>query len=159
MILNVYHVSQGGSDPTHEISEPDRYWSTVNGREATPLVMTAMDWTFWKKSLELAAMRAWCDLGIVARSDVVFVDDPNQRVTGSFFGRQAVNIDRVRWLMGCLPGTTGDDVERDIFGVVRPGIVDPPRKVSKLAMARGFPRALRNQSADAHRMRAAHYRW
>jgi pyruvate,water dikinase len=104
-------------------------------------------------------MRAWCDLGIVAPAEVVFVDDPNQRVTGSFFGRQAVNIDRVRWLMGCLPGTTGDDVERDIFGVVRPGVVDPPRRVSKLAMARGFPRALRNQSADAQRLRAAHYGW
>lgn len=159
MILNVSHVSDRWIDPTHETSEPDRYWSTVNGREAIPLVMTAMDWTFWKKSLELAAMRAWCDLGIVAPAEVVFVDDPNQRVTGSFFGRQAVNIDRVRWLMGCLPGTTGDDVERDIFGVVRPGVVDPPRKVSKLSMARGFPRALRNQSTDAHRLRAAHHRW
>ncbi|HET9769935.1 MAG TPA: PEP-utilizing enzyme [Acidimicrobiia bacterium] len=153
------HVSTTLTDPTHETSEPDRYWSTVNGREATPLVMTALDWTFWKKSLELAAMRAWSDLGIVAPAEVVFVDDPNQRVTGSFFGRQAVNIDRVRWLMGCLPGTTGDDVERDIFGAVRPGVVDPPRKVSKLAMARGFPGALRNQSSDAHRLRAAHYRW
>ena len=159
MILDVYQVSEPWTDPTHETSEPDRYWSTVNGREATPLVMTAMDWTFWKKSLELAAMRAWCDLGIVAPAEIVFVDDPNQRVTGSFFGRQAVNIDRVRWLMGCLPGTTGDDVERDIFGVVRPGVVDPPRKVSKLAMARGFPRALRNQSTDVHRLRAAHHRW
>jgi pyruvate,water dikinase len=159
MILVVYHVSQRWTDPTHETSEPDRYWSTVNGREATPLVMTAMDWTFWKKSLELAAMRAWCDLGIVAPAEVVFVDDPNQRVTGSFFGRQAVNIDRVRWLMGCLPGTTGDDVERDIFGVVRPGVVDRPRRVSKLAIARGFPRALRNQSTDVHRLRAAHHRW
>src|ERR1044072_825195 len=115
MILDVYPVSRSWTDPTHETSEPDRYWSTVNGREATPLVMTALDWTFWKKSLELAAMRAWCDLGIVAPAEVVFVDDPNQRVTGSFFGRQAVNIDRVRFLMGCLPGTSGDDIERDIF--------------------------------------------
>ncbi|MGH8998549.1 MAG: PEP-utilizing enzyme, partial [Acidimicrobiia bacterium] len=155
----MYHVSKPASDPTHETSEPGRYWSTVNTREATPLVMTAMDWTFWKKSLELAAMRAWCDLGIVAPAEVVFVDDANQRVTGTFFARQAVNIDRVRWLMGALPGTSGDDIERDIFGVARPGIVDPPRTVSKLAMARGFPRGLARQSADAHRLRDENHRW
>ena len=147
------------TDPTHETSEPDRFWTTVNALEATPLVLTAMDWTFWKKSLELAAMRAWSDLGIVAPDEVVFVDDANQRVTASFLGRQAVNIDRVRWIMGSLPGTSGDDIERDLFGEVRPGIVDPPRTVSKLAMARGFPRSLRRHSSDVAAFRAATFAW
>ena len=147
------------TDPTHETSEPDRFWTTVNALEATPLVLTAMDWTFWKKSLELAAMRAWSDLGIVAPDEVVFVDDANQRVTASFFGRQAVNIDRVRWIMGSLPGTSGDDIERDLFGEVRPGIVDPPRKVSKLAMARGFPRSLKRHSGEVAAFRAETFDW
>ena len=147
------------TDPTHETSEPDRFWTTVNALEATPLVLTAMDWTFWKKSLELAALRGWADLGIVAPEEVVFVDDANQRVTASFFGRQAVNVDRVRWLMGSLPGTSGDDIERDIFGEARPGIVDPPRKVSKLAMARGFPRSLRNHSSEVAAFRADTASW
>ncbi len=147
------------SDPTHETSEPDRFWTTVNALEATPLVLTAIDWTFWKKSLELAAMRAWCDLGIVAPDEVVFIDDANHRVTASFFGRQAVNIDRVRWLMGSLPGTSGDDIERDIFGEVRPGIVDPPRKVSKVAMARGFPKSLRRHSAEVASFRDQTQEW
>ncbi|MEM9608242.1 MAG: PEP-utilizing enzyme [Actinomycetota bacterium] len=147
------------TDPTHETSEPDRFWSTVNALEATPLVLTALDWTFWKKSLELAAMRAWCDLGIVSPDEVVFVDDADQRVTAAFYGRQAVNIDRVRWLMGSLPGTSGDDIERDIFGEVRPGIVDPPRKVSKLAMARGFPRSLRRHHGEVADFRAAIETW
>lgn len=147
------------TDPTHEASEPDRFWTTVNALEATPLVLTAMDWTFWKKSLELAAMRAWCDLGIVSADEVVFVDDANQRVTASFFGRQAVNIDRVRWIMGSLPGTSGDDIERDLFGEVRPGVVDPPRKVSKLAMARGFPRSLKRHSGEVAAFRAETFDW
>lgn len=147
------------TDPTHEASEPDRFWTTVNALEATPLVLTALDWTFWKQSLELAAMRAWCDLGIVAPEEVVFVDDANQRVTASFFGRQAVNVDRVRWLMGSLPGTSGDDIERDIFGEVRPGVVDPPRKVSKLAMARGFPRSLRRHHQQVADFRAETEDW
>lgn len=146
-------------DPTHETSEPDRFWTTVNALEATPLVLTALDWSFWKKSLELAAMRAWCDLGIVAPDEVVFVDDANQRVTASFYGRQAVNIDRVRWLMGSLPGSSGDDIERDLFGEVRPGIVDPPRKVSKLAMARGFPRSLRGHHDQVAQFRDQTHRW
>lgn len=147
------------TDPTHETSEPDRFWTTVNALEATPLVLTAMDWTFWKNSLELAAMRAWSDLGIVAPDEVVFVDDANQRVTASFFGRQAVNIDRVRWIMGSLPGTSGDDIERDLFGEVRPGIVDPPRKVSKLAMARGFPRSLKRHSDEVAAFRGETFEW
>lgn len=147
------------TDPTHETSDADRFWSTVNTLEATPLILTAMDWSFWKKSLELAAMRAWCDLGIVASDEVVFVDDANLRVTAAFFGRQAVNIDRVRWLMGSLPGTSGDDIERDLFGEVRPGIVDPPRKVSKLAMARGFPRWLRRHGDEVAAFRSETAAW
>ena len=147
------------TNPTHETSEPDRFWTTINALEATPLVLTAMGWSFWKKSLELAAMRAWADLGIVSPDEVVFVDDANQRVTASFYGRQAVNIDRVRWLMGSLPGTSGDDIERDIFGEARPGIVDPPRKVSKLAMARGFPRSLRNHGAEVAEFRQETHDW
>lgn len=146
-------------DPTHESSEPDRYWTTVNTLEATPLVLTAMGWSFWKRSLELGAMRAWADLGMVSPDEVVFVDDANQRVTASFFGRQAVNVDRARWLMGSLPGTTGDDIERDLLGGARPGVVDPPRSVSKLALAKGFPRALKSQNSAVAAFRNETYEW
>ena len=136
------------TDPTHEESGPDRFWTTINTLEATPLVLTAMDWSFWKQSLELATMRSFFDMGLVTSDQVGWSEDADGRTTASFFGRQSVNVDRGRWLMGSVPGTNGDEVEQALLGEVRPGIVDPPRKVSPLRMARGFVTSLRRHHRD-----------
>ena len=136
------------TDPTHEKSSPDRFWTTINTLEATPLVLTAMDWSFWKQSLELATMRSFYDMGLVTADQVGCSEEADSRTTAAFFGRQSVNVDRGRWLMGSVPGTNGDEVEQALLGEVRPGIVDPPRKVSPLRMGRGFVRSLRRHHKD-----------
>jgi pyruvate,water dikinase len=111
-------------DPTHGTSEPGRYWSTSNIGEAMPDVLSPMCWSFWGPNMEAGARLAYHDFGILPTADLAVPDDPNQLLTAYFFGRPAMNLDRLRSLFGAIPGMTADDFERDVCGHVREGL--PP---------------------------------
>jgi pyruvate,water dikinase len=68
--------------------------------------------------------RALAGLGVIPRSAAVFYPDAGDRFTGIFHGRLAMNVDVFRVLFSGLPGVTGDQVERDILGSAREGVVD-----------------------------------
>lgn len=110
-------------DPTHSTSEPNRCWTLTNMSEAAPDVLTPMCWSLWTPLGELGARRAWHDLGLLPRSMVRLPADNNGFVMAPFYGRQALNVDLLATLMGALPGTSREDVERDFMGTAR---ADPP---------------------------------
>jgi pyruvate,water dikinase len=61
---------------------------------------------------------------VIPRSAAVFYPDADDRFTGIFHGRLAMNVDVFRILFSGLPGVSGDQVERDILGSARDGVVD-----------------------------------
>jgi pyruvate,water dikinase len=109
-------------DPTHGTSEPGRYWSTANIGEAIPDVVSPMCWSFWGPNMEAGARLAYHDFGILPASELAVPDDPNQLLTSYFYGRPAMNLDRLRSLFSAIPGMTADDFERDVCGFVREGL-------------------------------------
>jgi pyruvate,water dikinase len=119
------------TDPIRGRSEPDRMWTLTNAGEATPDILSPLCWSLWGSGVELASRAGIYDFGVLPRSALVVPDDPNQWATACFYGRQAMNVDRARELAGLLPGTTGDDFERDLLGSVRadatPTKSDPTR--------------------------------
>ncbi|MDT5289417.1 MAG: pyruvate, water dikinase [Mycobacterium sp.] len=119
------------TDPIRGRSEPDRMWTLTNVGEATPDILSPLCWSLWGGGVELASRAGIYDFGVLPRSALVVPDDPNQWATACFYGRQAMNVDRARELAGLLPGTTGDDFERDLLGSVRadanPTRSDPTR--------------------------------
>lgn len=124
-------------DPIRGESQPDRCWTLANVNEATPLVLTPLEWSIWGKAVELGARGAWCDFGFIPRSEVTEPADQNDRITGCFYGRQAMNIDRTRLIMAMVPGSSADDFERDILGWVRPEatpVPDSSRRVPIIAV-------------------------
>jgi phosphohistidine swiveling domain-containing protein len=128
------------TDPVLGSSEPGRYWTFANVGEVTPGILAALDWSVWEY-LELAARGAWYDLGILARKDVYLPANPNERQTAVFFGRHALNVDRVRLAMGSIPGASPDDFERDVCGVVREGLPPDRRSLRRLPfiLAKAIP--------------------
>jgi pyruvate,water dikinase len=114
-------------DPTNGTSEPTRYWSTANIGEAMPDVLSPMCWSFWGPGLEAGARLAYYDFGILPKAEVRVPDDPNELTTSYFFGRPAMNLDRLRSLFDCIPGMTADDFERDVAGTVRTGLPPVPK--------------------------------
>lgn len=119
------------TDPTRGSSEPGRMWTLTNVGEATPDILSPLCWSLWGPGVEVATRAGIYDFGVLPRSALVVPDDSNQWATACFYGRQAMNVDRARQLAGLLPGTTGDDFERDLLGSVRPDAIatksDPTR--------------------------------
>jgi pyruvate,water dikinase len=109
----------GLTDPIRGRSEPDRMWTLTNVGEATPDILSPLCWSLWGGGVERASRAGIYDFGVLPRSALAVPNDPNQWATACFYGRQAMNVDRARELAGLLPGTTGDDFERDLLGSVR----------------------------------------
>lgn len=147
-------------DPTRGETEANRCWTLTNMQEATPDVMTPMCWSMWTPLGELAARRAWHALGILPRSMVVVPSDVNEFVMAPFFGRQALNVDRLATLMGALPGTSREDVERDMLGTVRSNRPDdraPRRRLPFILV--NAPRVLLDQDRRVRTLAADQRRW
>lgn len=148
------------SDPTLGSSEPDRYWSTANTGEATPAVLSPLCWSFWGDQFELASRRSLYDFGILPRREVRAPDDPNQMFTACFYGRQAMNMDLLRVVMGSIPGTSADDFERDVAGTLRedaPPVESTLRRLPFIAAK--APRAFLTNGRRVERLTAAQTAW
>jgi pyruvate,water dikinase len=70
----------------------------------------------------------FADFGILTESDVRVAESPDHRFTSVFHGRFAANIDQLRAVSDLMPGTSGSDTERQMFGSVRPDVPDHPSR-------------------------------
>jgi pyruvate,water dikinase len=128
-------------DPIHTRSGPTTFWTTVNAAEALPGVVTPLTWTLYAPVVEISVRTAFAELGVLRRSEVVWPDDPDQRFIGVFRGRAAVNLDRFRDMADRSPGQSGDAVEKEFFGTVRPGVTSTPQRGRYPFVAAKTPRA------------------
>lgn len=110
---NVLHC--GGSSPSVA-------WSTVNAGEAIPGVVTTLTWSLFGERTERGLRGAFADLGVLTEAQVDRPATPDERVWDIFFGRAAANLETFRALADRMPGTSGDAMESQLFGTVRPGV-------------------------------------
>lgn len=128
------------SNPTHETGGPHTTWSTVNTAENFPGVATPLGWTFWRDPLELALRGAFADIGVLRESDIRVADCVDDRFTTAIFGRFAGNVDQMRLISDRMPGASGSETERQIFGSVRPEVRDNPQRGRYPIIAFKMPR-------------------
>ena len=114
-------------DPTNGTSQPTRYWTTANIGEAMPDVLSPMCWSFWGPNMEAGARLAYYDFGLLPKGDLGVPSDPYELLVSYFYGRPAMNLDRLRSLFDPIPGMTADDFERDVCGTVREGLPPIPK--------------------------------
>jgi pyruvate,water dikinase len=111
------------TNPIHRERCPSTVaWSTINAGEAIPGVVTPLTWSFFGDATERAMKQMFCDLGVLKRSQVRAAPEPEDRLWDVFYGRAAANLNTFRWLGDRIPGTSGDAIEEQIFGQVRPGV-------------------------------------
>jgi phosphohistidine swiveling domain-containing protein len=112
------------ANPIHrESCGDDVAWSTINAGEAIPGVVTPLTWSFFGDPTERAMKRMFCDIGVLRPAQVVASERPEDRLWDLFYGRAAANLNTFRWIGDRMPGTSGDAIEEQIFGQVRPGVV------------------------------------
>jgi pyruvate,water dikinase len=97
-------------------------WSTSNASEALPGVATPLTWSIFGDGVERSMRGAFADMGVLRESQCVPPSRPEDRLWDLWFGRAAGNLNTFRYLGDRTPGTSGDAVEEQIFGRVRPGV-------------------------------------
>jgi pyruvate,water dikinase len=111
------------SNPIHRGHCPaDVAWSTINAGEAIPGVVTPLTWSFFGDAVDEAMKLTFYDLGVLPKARAVASPRPEDRLWDVFYGRAAANLNTFRWLGDRMPGTSGDAIEEQIFGQVRPGV-------------------------------------
>ena len=136
-------------DPVRGNSAPDTYWTTANIGEAAPSVMTPLCWSLWGPGNELAVLGCWHRFGMIGPEQVYVDPDQNNRLTGVFYGRQAMNIDVIREWVDRFPGLTADDFELGLAGFVHPD----PKQFTRLsdrqqALVAGVVEGVRDTHAE-----------
>ncbi|MGQ4618958.1 PEP-utilizing enzyme [Nocardia sp. R7R-8] len=107
-------------NPTRGTSAPNRFWTTANIGEAAPAVLTPLCWSLWGPGNELAVRSTWHRFGLLGPDEIVVDPDQSNRLTGIFYGRQAMNIDAIRRYVDRFPGMSGDEFEFGLAGAMRP---------------------------------------
>jgi len=129
------------TDPLHDRSGPDTFWTTVNAAEALPGVSTPLNWTWFGDAVERAFRWTFVDMGVLHPAATVVSASVDDRLWGCFYGRAAANLDTFRKLGDLTPGTSGDAIELQIFGTLREGVESHPSRRRYPFVAVRLPRS------------------
>jgi hypothetical protein len=125
----------------HQVGATGTAWTTVNNAEALPGLLTPLTWSFWERPIEIALRGAFADMGVLRAREVVLLASIDERSSAVFYGRYAGNVDRMRAYADLIPGTSGDALERQIFGSTRPHAPGGPSRRRWSAIAARLPAA------------------
>jgi pyruvate,orthophosphate dikinase len=125
-------------NPVHLANPPLTAWTTVRVSEAVPGTPTPLTWDLFERNCEQGSRRAFQRIGLFNQRDLED-RDPFHRMFGTFHGRPAINVDRVRWIADRSPGISGDTQEELFFGRVQPGVIAEPKRHRYPALAARAP--------------------
>lgn len=146
-------------DPLHQPGGPSTYWSGVNLSEAVPGVPTPLGGAFWLNAFELSSRGVFHRMGALSASQLKGSSNPDLRLASIIYGRAVANVDRLRAMAGGIPGTSGNAMEEQLFGSVRPGIPDNPRRGRYPVVAIKMPINAVRLPGDVRRVRAETDTW
>lgn len=109
-------------NPLHEVGGPHTAWTIVNTAENFPGVATPLGWTFWRDPLERGMKASFFSMGVLPRAAVTVPESVDDRFSAAVYGRFAANVDCLRAMADLIPGTSGDALEEQLLGSVRPGV-------------------------------------
>ncbi len=101
-----------GWDSIHTPGGPDEHWSTDNIGEAMPGVLSPLGWSVWGTSGNSMVLEIAYRLGVFSRSEY----QTDHRYVRIFFGRAALQVEYLARVGDRMPGTTGEEAVKGIFG-------------------------------------------
>jgi pyruvate,water dikinase len=105
-------------DPLNDTTEPRVHWTTANSGEAMPGVLTPLSWSLWGATTERTNRETFRAAGAFADHELPFPPADRDRHIKIFYGRAAVSVDALAALGDRMPGTSGEQIVRAIFGEV-----------------------------------------
>jgi hypothetical protein len=145
-------------DNLNRPSHPGTHWTTDNVGEAAPGVLSPLGGSVWGHLGEKSTRATFVSIGAMSRRELAIPDRFEDRVVSIFYGRIAMQVELLTRLGDRLPGTSGQDMAKSLFGTVpddieyRPTVRFYPQIAWKLSRTfLGMPRRLRQECPDFHR--------
>jgi rifampicin phosphotransferase len=126
-------------DPLHSTSGPQSHWTTSNLGEAMPGVLTPLSWTMWAAAIERAPREAAYQIGAFTRDERRVAARVDDRSTRIFFGRPAMEVEFFAELGDRMPGTSGQETVRSLFGRLPEDMLFAPSRRRYPMIAWRFP--------------------
>jgi phosphohistidine swiveling domain-containing protein len=126
-------------DPLHCTSAPQSHWTTSNLGEAMPGVLTPLSWTMWAAAVERAPREAAYQIGALTDAERRVAPHVNDRAIRIFFGRPAMEVEFFAQIGDRMPGTSGRETVRSVFGRVPEDMTFAPTRHRYPVVAVRFP--------------------
>jgi pyruvate, water dikinase len=152
-------VADAAASALHATSPPGASWSSINLAEAVPGVMTPLCASVWVLASELGLRAPFAAMGVLPADRVAIPENPDERITGAFYGRMAVRVDFLCEMGDLIPGQTGEALSRDFFGFVPEEFVSRPSMRRLPWIAARYPRTLLQIARRIDRLRADTDAW
>jgi pyruvate,water dikinase len=133
--------SAGGPDPLMPSTRAVHHWTTTNLGEAAPGVLTPLCLALWGAPAERAARAAIHAVGVLADDELALPEDPADWILRPFHGRLAMQLELFASMGDRVPGTTGAEAIRSMFGETPPGMTFAPTRARYRSIAWRMPRS------------------
>jgi phosphohistidine swiveling domain-containing protein len=127
-------------DPLMPSTRAVHHWTTANLGEAAPGVLSPLGTALWGATAERAARRAPWMVGMMHDAELTPPADPADWYLRVFYGRLSCQVEYMATMGDRVPGTTGPDAVRSLFGDVPPGIIFSPTRHYYASIAWRLPR-------------------
>jgi pyruvate,water dikinase len=134
-------ASAGGPDPLMPSAKAVHHWTTTNLGEAAPGVLTPLCLALWGAPAERAARAAIHAVGVLGDGELAPPEDPADWILRPFHGRLAMQLELFALIGDRVPGTTGAEAIRSMFGETPPGMTFAPTRARYRSIAWRMPRA------------------
>ena len=128
-------------DPLMPSTKGERHWTTTNLGEAAPGVLTPLSLGLWGEPGERAARRALWTIGVLRDDELLPPADPADWLLRPFHGRLAMQLEIMALAGDRMPGVSGEDALRGMFGEAPPTMTFAPTRERYGAIALRLPRA------------------
>lgn len=128
-------------DPLMPSTRSVHHWTITNLGEAAPGVLTPLGLALWGEPGERAARRAIHAVGVLRDDELAPPADPADWILRPFHGRLAMQLELFALMGDRVPGTTGADALRSMFGETPDGMTFAPTRARYGAIALRMPRA------------------
>jgi rifampicin phosphotransferase len=127
-------------DPLMPSTRTVHHWTTANLGEAAPGVLTPLGTALWGAAAERAARRAPWMVGMMHDAELALPADPADWYLRVFYGRLSCQVEYMAAMGDRVPGTTGQDAVRSLFGEVPLGLTFNPTRRYYASIAWRLPR-------------------
>lgn len=147
------------SDPMHQPGTAEAHWSTDNVGEAAPGVLSPLGASVWGTVGDAGPREVAYRIGVFSRAERAPATTARERVATVFYGRLALKVEYMAAIGDRLPGTTGEDTVRSLFGYVPDGMSFVPTRRRYPVVAAKLPWAFLNSPRRIRRLAAETDAW